>query len=204
MVETKPEVLKEKLGQLQKEAIRLGATDAVVIASEDILTDETLAGFCNGEYVCPHYGLAASCPPHVGGPEQFRKWQENSRYALTVKIEIPSAVLFSDKKEDFSRRLHLVVAGTEQKAVELGFIRSRGFSGGSCKPLFCNDHETCCVVEGHEPCRHKDEARPSMSGFGVDVVRLMESSGWNAQKADPGETGEDEISWVVGLVLIAE
>ena len=140
--------------QLTQAAIRFGATDAAVISSGDIRADDDLAAMCNGGYTCPSYGLAASCPPHVEGPEQFRKWQEKSRYAITVKIELPASVMFSDKRKDVMRLLHQVVAGVEKMAVELGFSRSRAFAGGSCKPLFCEENNTCCVVTDKHPCRH--------------------------------------------------
>ncbi|MCA1785067.1 MAG: DUF2284 domain-containing protein, partial [Desulfobacteraceae bacterium] len=88
--------LKASLKHLKQEAIRFGATDSAVISSSDIRVDDDLAALCNGEYTCPNYGLAASCPPHVEGPEQFRKWQEKSLYSITVKIELQTSVMFSD------------------------------------------------------------------------------------------------------------
>lgn len=193
----------DKLTQLKQEAVRLGATDAVIIRSRDIWAVEELAELCNGEYVCPNYGRAASCPPHVEGPDHFRKWQDQSQYAVIVKIELPSSTLFSDDRNDVMRLLHTVVAGIEKKAVDLGYPKSRAFAGGSCKSLFCKDYETCSEIDDRQPCRFKNDARPSMSGFGIDVVKLMESSGWSSKKAELNPS-DDDISWVAGLVLIAE
>jgi predicted metal-binding protein len=195
--------LKANLKHLKQEAIHFGATDSAVISSGDIHTDVDLAALCNGEYTCPNYGLAASCPPHVQGPEQFRKWQEKSRYSITVKIELPTSVMFSDGRKDVMKLLHQVVAGVEKKAIEFGFSQSKAFSGGSCKQLFCEENKTCCVVADKLPCRHIDEARPSMSGFGVDVIQLMNKSGWPVVKAKQNKGGHEESSWLAGLVLIA-
>jgi predicted metal-binding protein len=195
--------LKASLIYLQQEAIRFGATDSAVIASGDIRTDDDLAALCNGEYTCPNFGLAASCPPHVEGPEQFRKWQEKSRYSITVKIELPASVMFSDERKEVMRLLHQVVAGVEKKAIEFGFSQSKAFAAGSCKPLFCEENKTCCVVADKLPCRHMDEARPSMSGFGIDVIQLMNTSGWPVVKTKQkkGSSPED-ASWVAGLILV--
>lgn len=203
MCEAEQRQLNQHLIRLKKEAVLLGATAADVIGAGDIRTDEKLAGLCNGEYICPNYGLAASCPPWVKGPGQFKTWQAESRYAVTVKIELPASLMFSDERNDVMRLLHTVVTGVEQRAVELGFKKSRAFAGGSCKPLFCDGYKTCCVVENRQPCRHPDKARPSMSGFGIDVVRLMEASGWSAEKAKPDSDNNEEMSWVAGLILIA-
>lgn len=176
----------------------MGATDAAVIRPEEICVSEDLAGLCNGEYICPNYGRAAGCPPFVNGPQRFRKWQEQSRYAIVLKIELPASILFSSERKEVMRLLHKVAAQLEQKAVGMGFEQSRAFAGGSCKSLFCEDHDTCCVVENSEPCRHPDEARPSISGYGIDAVRLMETAGWPTTKT----SGSDAQGWIAGLVLI--
>jgi predicted metal-binding protein len=191
------------LTHLKQEAIRFGATDSAVISSNDIRSDVDLAALCNGKYTCPNYGLAASCPPHVEGPEQFKKWQEKSRYSITVKIVLPTSAMFSDGHTDVMRLLHIVVAGVEKKAIELGFSQSRAFAGGSCKQLFCEENKTCCVVADNLPCRHMNEARPSMSGFGIDVIQLMNTSGWPVVRTKQNRGGPDDSTWVAGLVLVA-
>lgn len=197
-------VSKQQLEELIQEARRLGATSSASIFSSEIQVEDNLAALCNGEYTCPNYGLGASCPPHVGGPAAFRRWQAQSGYSITVKIELPTSVMFSDERKGVMQLLHQVVAGVEQKAVEAGFEKSKAFAGGSCKELFCNDEEECCVVAENKPCRHIEVARPSMSGFGIDATRLMLSSGWAAQKAEkPDSMDKDANSWVAGLILLA-
>jgi len=195
---------KQQLEQLTQEAKKLGATSSAIISSKEIQVKDNLAALCNGEYTCPNYGLAASCPPYVEGPIEFRKWQAQSKYSITVKIELPASVMFSDERKGVMQLLHQIVAAVEQKAVEMGFGKSKAFAGGSCKELFCEDQEECCVVAENKPCRHIETARPSMSGFGIDVTQLMQSSGWPAQKAErPDSSGKDASSWVAGLILIA-
>ena len=195
---------KPKLAHLTREARRLGATSSTIISSKEIQVKDNLAALCTGEYTCPNYGLAASCPPYVEGPVEFRKWQARSKYSITVKIELPTSVMFSDERQGVMQLLHQIVAAVEQKAIESGFKNSKGFAGGSCKELFCGDQEKCCVVAENKPCRHIEVARPSMSGFGIDVTQLMRSSGWSAPKADnKNSSNKDALSWVAGLVMLA-
>ena len=78
----------QQLEQLTQEAKTLGATSAAIISSKEIQVKDHLAALCNGEYSCPNYGLAASCPPYVGGPTEFRKWQAQSKYSITVKNRV--------------------------------------------------------------------------------------------------------------------
>jgi len=195
---------KQQLAHLTQEAKRLGATSSAIISSKEIQVKDNLAALCNAEYTCPNYGLAASCPPYVEGPVEFRKWQAQSKYSITVKIELPTSVMFSDERKGVMQLLHQIVATVEQKAIEIGFGKSKAFAGGSCKELFCEDQEKCCVVAENKPCRHIEFARPSMSGFGIDVTQLMLSSGWSAQKAEnKNSSNKDALSWVAGLVMLA-
>ncbi len=195
---------KQQLSHLTHEAKRLGATGSTIISSKEIQVKDNLAALCNGEYTCQYYGLAASCPPYVEGPVVFRKWQAQSEYSITVRIELPTSVMFSDERKGVTQLLHHIVAAIEQKAMEIGFKNSKGFAGGSCKELFCDDQENCCVLAENKPCRHNEIARPSMSGFGIDVTQLMKSSGWSAPKAEKSNLSDkDASSWVAGLILLS-
>ena len=196
-------ITKQQLAHLIHDAKCLGAASAAIIPSKEIRVKEGLAALCNGEYSCPNYGLSASCPPYVKGPVEFRKWQAQSKYSITVKIELPTAVMFSDERQGVMQLLHKVVAAVERKAIELGFKNSKAFAGGSCKNLFCEDHDTCRVLSENKPCRHIATSRPSMSGFGIDVTQLMLSSGWPAPKAEKSNLSDkDATSWVAGLILL--
>ncbi|WP_163339533.1 DUF2284 domain-containing protein [Desulfopila sp. IMCC35008] len=197
-----PRISTQEVERLTQEAINLGATSSALIASKEIVVKDDLAMLCNGEYTCPNYGLAASCPPHVEGPAEFRKWQARSEYSITVKIELPVSVMFSSERKGVMQLLHQIVATVEQKAIAMGFNNSKGFAGGSCKELFCEDHESCRVIAEHATCRHIEYARPSMSGFGIDTIALMKSSGWSSQRAEESKDN-DSTSWVAGLIMLA-
>ena len=73
-------ISKQQLEWLTQETKRPGATASTIISSKEIQVKDNLAAICNGEYPCPYYGLAASCPPYVEGPFEFRKWQAQSAF----------------------------------------------------------------------------------------------------------------------------
>ena len=179
----------------------LGATQAGAIRAERIVIEDRLAGFCK-EPRCPNYGLSINCPPHTKGPAGFRELIKGYEWALVFKIEVPSEIFFSSQRRELFALLQETAAGLEQAAREMGFSRSKGFAGGNCKAVFCEDKAQCRVLAGGE-CRNPDRARPSMSGFGVDVTRLMEEAGWTLnrvnqeQKRNQGETGT-----LCGVILI--
>ena len=111
--------------------------------------------------------------------------------------------MFSAERRDIMQLLHEIVAGVENKAIAMGYDGSKAFAGGSCKLLFCNDYPDCLVLAEQQPCRYPQSARPSMSGFGINVAKLMQSVGWPADVADPARASDRQsMTWVAGLILI--
>ncbi len=97
--------------------------------------------------------------------------------------------------------LHGTAAFVESQANALGFTRARAFAGGSCKTIFCHDKPKCKRLLKKAICRHPDTARPSMSGFGINVGKLINAAGWDAEPLGKG-TPASETAGVYGLVLI--
>ncbi|GBC60289.1 hypothetical protein DENIS_1240 [Desulfonema ishimotonii] len=197
---------KDKTDLNLQELVRLaclsGASDARIIASDDISVEDNLAQFCSTPQ-CESYGLSPSCPPHVSGPSGFRKLQTRLRHAVAVRIIVPSAALFSDERGDIMRLLHEIVADVEQAAVRMGCSGSKAFAGGSCKKIFCRDYADCRVLSDGGECRYPQYARPSMSGFGINVSKLMKTCGWPADiNVHEAKSDADSMTWVAGLILI--
>lgn len=191
-----------QLDQLIKLAIQSGASMAESIPVGNISAEEDLADLCRKPQ-CRNYGLGAGCPPHVSGPSGFRKLLENMKHAIVIRIDVPSSILFSDQRHDIVKLLHEIGANVELSAVEMGFTFSRAFAGSSCKKIFCHEHSECRVIANNGKCRNPETARPSMSGYGINVSKLMKAAGWSS-KIDMNHAGPDSesMSWVAGLILI--
>jgi len=189
----------EKLTQL---ACQLGASDAKTISTTEISIEDSLADLCR-EPGCENYGLSASCPPHVLGSDGFRKSMNTVDHAVVFKIDVPSEILFSEERRDIFRLLHEIAANIEKAAIEMGFSNSSAYAGGSCKQIFCRDHPDCRVIAENGECRNPFFARPSMSGFGINVLKLKKAAGWMSHKT-PRDIDPDTVSTetVCALILI--
>lgn len=189
----------EHLEDLVRFALSEGAANARLIASAEIPVEDSLAQFCT---TCPSYGFSMSCAPHVAGPPGFRELARRLPWAVVIRLVVPFSALFSSEKKELGRFLHELVAAVEARAVGMGHTNSRAFAGGSCKSIFCHDHPDCRRLSGGA-CRHPDHARPSMSGFGVNVSELMKQCGWSSDLAGSVPSPDAQsMSWIAGLVLV--
>lgn len=188
--------------ELTQLACRLGASDAAVIPTREISVENDLAKLCQ-EPQCENYGLSTSCPPHVAGPDGFREYQKVFHDAVVFKIDVSTEILLSNQRREVFQLLHEIAANIEQAAVKMGCSHSKGFAGGSCKTLFCRDHADCRVLAEGDACRHPDRARQSMSGFGINVSKLIQTAGWHmdriTRKTDPDDVPMGSVS---GLILV--
>lgn len=190
------------LQKLLTGACLAGATEAAIVAAKDIAIEDELAERCR-QPRCENYGLSRNCPPHVAGPVAFRKELERYSQALFFRVDVPAEVLFSSDNRELFQLLHEIAAGIEQAAIRLGYIRAKAFAGDSCKRIFCHDQPGCQALSAFAKCRNPQVARPSMSGFGINVAKLLQSVGWGNGEEKFSTQGESEkTSFVCGLVLI--
>jgi len=192
----------QRVAALVQGARTAGASEAVVVWTKDIVIEDGLADNCLNPR-CENYGLSTSCPPHVKGPQAFRKQLETFDRAVCFKIDVPSEIMYSSDRREIFQLLHELAAGIEHTAVEMGFENARAYAGGSCKHIFCYDHLECAALLDKAKCRNPQHARPSMSGFGINVARLMKTAGWSMSmgKQDP-DPAQQEMANVCGLVLV--
>ena len=192
----------QKLKKLIQNACRSGASAAAIVPTKDIAVDNNLADLCR-EPGCKNYGLSKSCPPHVSGPSAFKKHLEKFSRAIFFKIDVPSEILYSCDSREVFQSLHEIAAGIEKSAVKMGFADAQAYAGGSCKTIFCHDHPECLVISGRGKCRNPEYARPSMSGFGINVGRLFELAGWTMKwVAHNKDSTTTTMANICGLVLI--
>ncbi|MCP4627428.1 MAG: DUF2284 domain-containing protein [bacterium] len=191
-----------KLIELTQDARKLGASEATIVSTRDIMVDDNLADKCR-EPGCENYGLSKNCPPHVAGPSAFRKQLEKFSRGIFFKIDVPSKILLSNEHLDLFQLLHEIAAGIEQSAVKMGFADAQAYAGGPCKKIFCRDHLECLALSEEGQCRNPQYAKPSMSGFGIDVARLFETAGWVMRwVSHDNDSTTTEMANVCGLVLI--
>ena len=195
---------KSRMDELVQIALQIGAgiIDVVTISTSDISIEDDLANMCR-KPVCAFYGFSAKCPPYVASPSEFRNMLEIYRYALAIKMDVPTGWLNSDDRLVVMKLLHEIVADIERAAIELGYTNSEAFAAGSCKEIFCNKHSHCQLLTDNGKCRHPKYARPAVEAYGVNVHDLNTTTGWiKDQKSKEAIVDKASIGAIYGLVLI--
>lgn len=190
------------LDELLQYAKQSGATDAVVVSASDVHVDKKFADMCL-EPRCPSYGLSKSCPPYVGGPDEMKKKLADYDHAVFFKIEVPREVIYSSDRRECYQLLHETASGVEHEAARMGCKNAQAYAGGSCKKIFCDDQAECMVASEKGKCRHPKQARPSMSGYGIEVAKLITAAGWTPDGIyNESDSSESKTIGIYGLVLI--
>lgn len=183
-------------------AASLGTSVVGIIEPWQVPVDDKFINFCK-EPRCPGYGSSMSCPPHVKGPNWFRKYLTTFDRVLVFRFDVPTSVLLSDERHQVTRLIHETAAEIERFAMATGYPRAHGFAAGSCKQVFCNQYLECRVLAKGGSCRNPDQARQSMSGLGVDFQKLTRTLGWEMETitsiTNPQKT---PFGMMVGMVLL--
>jgi predicted metal-binding protein len=211
-----------KIKELEEFAREKGAYRVKAFPARQVVIDERVRLKCQIP-LCPHYGRTLTCPPNAPTVGEFSSALKRYRTALLVqtrsslsgeidayeKEEVRKFFMTpgktsktkggekTEKEKDFDNvrvaavRLHKLVNEVEGKAMSLGFPYALGLIGGEC--MLCPECVGTCSTQG---CRRPFEARPSMEGVGIDVIRTSIMAGLPFDI--PPKT---EIVWS-GLVLI--
>ena len=175
--------LQKDLEKYRQRAVEMGATDAKVIGTDDIVIDERVLAKCTYPK-CPGYGTNANCPPYAMDIDQIRKVVNNFKYAIFVKLEVPpediagKKAIEKDLTQHYRKKLAEIVAKIEAEAFYDGYHLALAFSNGSCKMLFCPNTECVALVPG-QGCPHRLKARSPMEGVGMDAYTMASRVGWD-------------------------
>lgn len=178
--EVAEETLRGDLDRYRRQALELGATDALVIPASWVSVDERVRLKCSIP-PCPNYGRCGYCPPNTPEPEFMRKAISRYAWGLLFKEDFPAEDVSDLKRyyphgKERQRLSDEIAARVELAAFADGYHLALGLGAGGCRDTLC-DGQYCQMLDSGR-CRHMLMARPSMEGVGIDVVRLVNRVGW--------------------------
>jgi predicted metal-binding protein len=201
--EVQEDLLQNDLEKYRKRAIELGATDAQVITTDDVIIDERVVAKCVYPK-CVAYGTNANCPPYAMGIDQVIKIVDNFRYGIFISVRVPSHDIAGEKKRrrPYQKKLAEIVSKIESEAFYDGYHLAIGFGSGPCKRIFCPDTDCVALIPG-KPCAHPYIARSAMEAVGMDAFTMAAKFGWEIYPVGKSTSAEEvPHGLLLGLVLI--
>lgn len=199
------EQLQKDLEKYRQRTLELGATDAKIITTDNVLIDERVLAKCTYPK-CPGYGTNANCPPYAMGLDLVRKVVNNFRYAILTKLEVPSDEIADPEARDrnltapWRRKINEIISKIEAEAFFDGYHLTLAFGSGPCKSILCPDTECSALVPG-QPYRHPLRARTAMEGAGMDVFTMATKVGWDIYPIGEA-TLPSEVPYELRLALV--
>ncbi|MFH1489682.1 MAG: DUF2284 domain-containing protein [Pseudomonadota bacterium] len=204
-----PEKKTEKnLKAFRQMAIDLGAADAAVISSDEIIVDERVRAKCIYPK-CAFYGNNLNCPPYASDLDFVRKLI--ARYSRGILFCVKGdAREFAGK--DFLKRagrqnpakttVVTICSEVESRAFYEGYPFALALGQGPCKSYWCPD-QPCAGLGPEKACRFSLKARSSVEAMGIDAFSMATRKGWEVYpcgaRVDPEKLPHVLL---IGLILI--
>ena len=140
--------------KIRQMAKQLGALAAKIISPSQVQTSQWVRWKC--QFGCDGYGSSLVCPPHTPTPSQTREMLDEYR----------RAVLF----EGPAGQIKTIAVALERELFLGGYYKALGLGAGPCN--------LCRTCTFEKPCRHAEQARPSMEACGIDVYATARAHGF--------------------------
>jgi predicted metal-binding protein len=190
--------LQKDLDILRSKALEMGAAEAVIVRSTDVIFNPEVLQQTKIDNSYPSFHWFLNYPKDEL-EEAIKRYQTGIFFRLNGNSGMPSygggpIENFQDRQLYF--KLYEMVALIESKAFYLGYHLAAGFACGNCRSVFCSNENRCwATVKGHA-CLHPYKARPSMEGAGMDALAMAKVQHWKL-------TDDANSAIVTGLVMVA-
>ena len=200
--------VEEDLEKFRQMAVDLGAEDAAVISSDEIIVDERVRVKCIYPK-CMFYGNNMNCPPHAPDLDFVRKLMARYSHGILFCVK-------GDKKDffgpDFLKKvgrnnpakstLNTICSEIESRAFYEGYQFALALGQGPCKSFWCPD-QPCSALEPGKACRFALKARTSVEALGIDAYTMAAKRGWEIYPCG-ARVEVDKLPHVllIGLILI--
>ena len=200
--------IKGDLKKFQQMAVGLGAADAAVVSSDEIIVDERVRAKCLYPK-CAYYGNNLNCPPHAPDLDFVRKLIARYSWAILFCVKGDTKdfagadfVKRAGRKNRAKSTVVTICSEVESRAFYEGYPFALALGQGPCKSFWCPD-KPCSGLEPDKACRFSLKARSSAEAMGIDAFTMAAKRGWEIYPCG-ARVEADKLPHVllIGLILI--
>jgi len=200
--------IEKDLEDFRRLAIELGAADAAIISTEEIIIDERVRAKCMYPK-CAFYGSNLHCPPHAPNLDFVRKLVARYTQAILFCVKGdpkdfvgPDFLKGAGRRRRVKKILNTVCSDIESRAFYEGYHLALAFGQGPCKSYWCPD-QPCAALGEEKACRFSLKARSSVEAIGIDAYSLATRKGWDVYPCG-ARVDAEKLPHVllIGLILI--
>lgn len=152
--------------RLAKEA---GIDKAAIVDAEDLVFEYEFRKYCEMN-TCGNFGKNYGCPPDCGTPEQMEEKACAYGKALVLQTIQPVEDIADGQETSSLKKKHnAVVRGFMDQLAEMG-VGGLPIMAGPCSQC------SACAKAVGEPCRFPNRIASCLSAYGINVVKLCETS----------------------------
>jgi predicted metal-binding protein len=196
------------LGRFRGLATELGAADARIISTDEIIIDERVRAKCMYPK-CDFYGNNINCPPYAPDLDFIRKLVARYTYGIFFCVTGnpkdfvgPSFLSSAGRRRGVKEILNTVCSEIESRAFYQGYHLALAFGEGPCKAFWCRDVPCAALGEG-KTCRFPLKARSSVEAVGIDAFSMAAIKGWEIYPCGARvDTERIPHALLIGLILI--
>ncbi len=161
----------QDFNRLIASAVSLGATNAGIVDTKDIVTDLVFREICE-KNACGNYGRCWMCPPNVGAAEELIASITDYDYALVYQYvgELEDSFDYEGMQEA-KKAYNSVVKKMREFSLSIDAKNVLNLGAGGCGVC-----ESCAQRDGM-PCRAPELATPSLEAYCINVSKLAASAG---------------------------
>jgi predicted metal-binding protein len=150
--------MQKNFDYLVQKAAELGASDAKIMSTENIVFDNR--SYLKCRFGCNRWGRYWTCPPHLDiTPERFMDAFDEYSTAIMIKSTDPKV----------GQAVTLEVEKEAMVTVGCSFAFAM---------VLCVQCDECAYPD---PCKFPHMARPSMDAYGIDIGKTLEPLGFKVE-----------------------
>lgn len=180
-VKDDPVILAGNLKLLCEKAKQGGATDTIVINSDQVVFNTSIRERVNADdgYPSVHWPLIY---PKDDIAEAIGAYQ----YGIFFRIPTPPGmpVYGGGPIDDIGHRnsyvrLYDLVTILESACFYSGYHLAMGLAAGNCRSVFCSNEKRCRPMLKGKACIYPNRGRPSMEAAGINAPAMAAHAGWH-------------------------